>query len=171
MDVPVHDPPVTPWTSPIEGACWARISICDSWLPEPLSPLFATTLFPRLVEEWTANWAGGSPGRSRNPIVPRSMHGTLNGYAYLRIDFPLNRHPWLTLRLIGHWCSFHLSPVERRWRREVLPRHRRRVQELSALDLTALDAAHLLQVLEELEILSGRSLGHHRRPGMVLERW
>lgn len=140
------------WESPVEGAAWARISICDSWLPEPLSPLFATTLFPALVDRWTANWAGSDD----NPLVPRPMHGTIEGYAYLRIDFPLNRHPWLTVKLIHSFFRFHLSPVERRWREDLLPYHRRRVAELSELDLTARSPAALLELVDELTELSAR---------------
>ncbi|PID54640.1 MAG: hypothetical protein CSA58_04070 [Micrococcales bacterium] len=140
------------WESPVEGAAWARTSICDSWLPEPLSPLFATTLFPALVDRWTANWAGAGD----NPLVPRPMHGTVEGYAYLRIDFPLNRHPWLTVKLIHSFFRFHLSPVERRWRVDLLPHHRCRVAELSELDLTARSPAALLELVDELTELSAR---------------
>lgn len=140
------------WESPVEGAAWARISICDSWLPEPLSPLFATMLFPALVDRWTANWAGSGD----NPLVPRPMHGTVEGYAYLRIDFPLNRHPWLTVKLIHSFFRFHLPPVERRWRVDLLPHHRCRVAELSELDLTARSPAALLELVDELTELSAR---------------
>lgn len=140
------------WRSPIPGARCARMSICDSWLPEPLSPLFATTLFPRLIETWAANWEG----RRVNSLVPRPMHGTIEGYAYLRIDFPLNRHPWLTARLIGSWLAFHLSPVERRWRRAILPTQVRRVRELSTVDIGSEAPAQILAVVDELETLSAR---------------
>jgi rifampicin phosphotransferase len=140
------------WPSPTPGARWARMSICDSWLPEPLSPLFATTLFPRLVKTWARNWEG----RRGNALVPRPMHGTIEGYAYLRIDFPLNRHPWLTARLIGSFLAFHLSPVERRWRRDILPAHVRRVRELATVDVESAEPARILAIVDELETLGAR---------------
>ena len=57
-----------PWDSPVPGAWWARISICETWLPMPLSTLFATTLFPAMVDRWMRNWAGR--GADRNPLLP-----------------------------------------------------------------------------------------------------
>ncbi|WP_116115727.1 PEP/pyruvate-binding domain-containing protein [Austwickia chelonae] len=145
-------PPAARWESPVSGAAWARISICDSWLPGPLSPLFATTVFPALVERWAANWAGSR----NNPLVPHPMHGTVEGYAYLRIDFPLNRHPLLAARLIHSFFRFHLSPVERVWRDDLLPRHRRRISELAEIDVRGQRPQALLDVVDELTDLSAR---------------
>lgn len=144
------------WVSPIKGACWARMSICDSWLPEPLSPLFATTLFPKLVEEWTSNWAGSTTSRANNPLLPNPMHGTVNGYAYLRFDFPLNRYPLRALLLIVRWFAFHLSPVERRWREQILPHHRTVMGELARANLGAMSTAEVLKTIDTLQFLSGR---------------
>lgn len=154
--ITAEPPPAQPleqsWVGPVPGAQWARMSICDSWLPGPLSPLFATTLFPRLVERWARNWGGG-PG---NPLVPWPMSGTVHGYAYLRIDFPLNRHPWRTARLVAAWLAFHLSPVERRWRRDVLPAHVRGVGELSSRSLVQMPTHGVLAVVAGLETLAAR---------------
>ncbi len=148
--VPRLPPPTPTWVSPVPEARWARMSICDSWLSQPLSPLFATALFPRLVDVWATNWGGPPAARARNPVIPHPMHGTVNGYAYLRFDFPLSRHPVRTAALLGRWTRFHLSPVERRWRYEVLPRLHAEVARVAALPLATVPAADLLADLQRL---------------------
>jgi pyruvate,water dikinase len=145
--------PTVDWRSPVDGAVWARISICDSWLPEPLSPLFETTLFPRLVDKWRRNWSG-SDWLAR-PLVPDPMAGSINGYAYLRLDFPLNRHPVRTLLLIASFYRFHLSRLESRWRDVLLPRHVSRITELGRRDLRRLEVDEVLRIIDEVADLSG----------------
>ncbi|MEV0134044.1 PEP/pyruvate-binding domain-containing protein [Dactylosporangium sp. NPDC050688] len=146
--------PDVAWHSPVEGAWWARISICDAWLPEPLSTLFATTLYPSMVQRWTWNWAGGERAALRNPLLPRPMAGVINGFAYLRLDFPLNRHPLWTARLVAGWFRFHLARLERRWRGTILPRHVERIAEAAAADLAAMDGEAVLRLLGDVERLS-----------------
>lgn len=132
------------------------MSICDSWLSEPLSPLFATTLFPRLVDRWATNWGGSPAQRARNPLVPDPMHGTVNGFAYLRFDFPLSRHPLRTLRLSARWLAFHVSPVERQWRDEVLPALETGLAEVEGVSLADLEVAEVLRRVLAIEELSAR---------------
>ncbi|GIF42975.1 pyruvate, phosphate dikinase [Actinoplanes xinjiangensis] len=143
------------WESPIPGAWWARISICDSWLPEPLSPLFASTLFPTLVTKWASNWAGPEHVQRRNPLLPKPMSATVNGYAYLRLDFHLNRHPLRTVGLIARWLRFHLSPLIRHWRQVILPRHLDRLEALGSVDVQATGTDELIDMIGEAEQLSG----------------
>ncbi|MEV0689128.1 PEP/pyruvate-binding domain-containing protein [Streptomyces sp. NPDC050388] len=144
------------WVSEVPGARWARMSICDSWLSDPLSPLFATTLFPTLVDRWATNWGGPRELRARSPLIPEPMHGTVNGFAYLRFDFPLSRHPLRTLRLTARWLDFHLSPVERRWRREVLPALREGLDRVRDTPLVDLSSAEVLRRIRTVEELSAR---------------
>lgn len=148
--VPRLPPPKLTWASPVPGARWARMSICDSWLSQPLSPLFATAIFPQLVDVWATNWGGPPAARAQNPVIPHPMHGTVNGYAYLRFDFPLSSHPVRTAALLGRWTRFHLSPVERQWRRQVLPRLHTEVARIAALPLATVPAAALLSDLQRL---------------------
>lgn len=140
------------WDSPISGAEWARISICDSWLPEPLSPLFATTLFPRLVDRWKQNWS--TPDTAA--VLPDPMAGTINGFAYIRLDGPLNKYPVKTAKLVFHFFRFHLARLERKWRRDVLPGHVERIVELREIDPSRLDIRELRGVIDEAEELSGK---------------
>lgn len=144
------------WDSPVEGAWWARISICDSWLPEPLSPLFATTLFPCLVTNWLRNWAGSAAEQRGNPLLPKPMAGTINGFAYLRLDYPMNKYPLRTLKLALNCYRFHLGPLERRWRTVVLPRHVQRIEAVRRLDLARTDSDAILDALDEAQESSGR---------------
>ncbi|MEU0217502.1 PEP/pyruvate-binding domain-containing protein, partial [Streptomyces sp. NPDC006265] len=144
------------WVSEVPGARWARMSICDSWLADPLSPLFATTLFPTLIDRWATNWGGPPERRARSPLLPEPMHGTVNGFAYLRFDFPLSRHPLRTLRLTARWLGFHLSPVERRWRGEVLPALRDGLERVRDTPLTDLTSAEVLRRIRTVEELSAR---------------
>ena len=153
--VPRPEPPPV-WVGDIPGARWARMSICDSWLSDPLSPLFATTLFPRLVDRWATNWGGPASARRASPLIPDPMHGTVNGFAYLRFDFPLSQHPLRTVSLIGGWLRFHLSPVERRWREQVLPALESGLDAVAADDLAGLDTAEVLRRIETIEELSSR---------------
>lgn len=148
--VPRLPPPPLPWTSPVPGARWARMSICDSWLSQPLSPLFATAMFPQLVDVWATNWGGPPAARARNPVIPNPMHGTVNGYAYLRFDFPLSAHPLRTAALLGRWTRFHLSPVEHRWRRQVLPALHTEIINAGATPLATLPATDVLARLQRI---------------------
>ncbi|MER7844815.1 PEP/pyruvate-binding domain-containing protein [Kitasatospora sp. NPDC096077] len=150
--------PTTPearWESPVDGAWWARISICDSWLPEPLSPLFATTLFPCLVRHWSQNWAGSQAEQLANPLLPKPMSGTINGFAYLRLDYPMNRYPLRTVKLALNCYRFHLGPLERRWRTVILPRHVSRMEAMRRKDPARLSTEELLALLDAAQDLSG----------------
>ncbi|WP_406504784.1 PEP/pyruvate-binding domain-containing protein [Streptomyces sp. NBC_00212] len=149
-------PPDVRWESPVYGAWWARISICDSWLPEPLSPLFATTLFPCLVTNWLRNWAGSVADQSDNPLIPRPMAGTINGFGYLRLDYPMNKYPLRTVKLALNCYKFHLGRLERRWRTLILPRHVQRLGAMRRQDPSALSADELLALIDEAQELSGR---------------
>ncbi|MER5704889.1 PEP/pyruvate-binding domain-containing protein [Micromonospora sp. NPDC002296] len=140
------------WRSPIEGAEWARISICDSWLPEPLSPLFATTLFPRLVRKWKQNWSGSDPRIDR--LLPEPMSGTINGYAYIRLDTRLKRHPVQTGKLVAAFFRFHLARLDRQWRTTLLPHHVERIEALRRITPATLTTRDVLAVIDEAEELS-----------------
>jgi pyruvate,water dikinase len=155
---PAVDTATPRWHSPIAGARWARMSICDSWLPSPLSPLFATTLFPALIEGWLAGWAGTERGRTRSPLVPQPMSTTIHGYAYLRIDYPLNRHPLGAVRLIATWLRSYLG-APRRWRDDLQPRHVARLRELRRLALRAASTDQIVGLLAEAQALSGAYWG------------
>ncbi|MFF7309325.1 PEP/pyruvate-binding domain-containing protein [Streptomyces sp. NPDC008137] len=144
------------WASEVPGARWARMSICDSWLSDPLSPLFATTLFPSLIDRWATNWGGPRRLRARSPLIPEPMHGTVNGFAYLRFDFPLSEHPLRTLRLTARWLAFHLSPVERRWRDDILPALRAGLEHARDTPLEDLTSAEVLRRIRAVEDLSAR---------------
>ncbi|GHA74767.1 PEP/pyruvate-binding domain-containing protein [Streptomyces termitum] len=144
------------WASEVPGARWARMSICDSWLSDPLSPLFATTLFPALIDRWATNWGGPRGLRARSPLIPEPMHGTVNGFAYLRFDFPLSRYPLRTLRLTARWLAFHLSPVERLWRNDVLPALRAGLEHARDAPLDELTSAEVLRRVRAVEDLSAR---------------
>ncbi|WP_436536071.1 PEP/pyruvate-binding domain-containing protein [Actinoplanes sp. HUAS TT8] len=145
--------PAADWTSPVDRAAWARISICDSWLPEPLSPLFETTLFPRLVDRWRRNWSGSD--WLAGPLVPEPMAGSINGYAYLRLDFPLDKYPVRTVMLIVSFYRFHLSRLESHWRKVLLPHHLTRIAELGRRDLRDLENHEIQDVIDEAAELSG----------------
>jgi pyruvate,water dikinase len=144
------------WASEVAGARWARMSICDSWLSDPLSPLFATTLFPSLIDRWATNWGGPRRLRARSPLIPEPMHGTVNGFAYLRFDFPLSEHPLRTLRLTARWLAFHLSPVERRWRDDILPALQAGLEHARDTPLEDLTSAEVLRRIRAVEDLSAR---------------
>ncbi|CAM5353342.1 Phosphoenolpyruvate synthase OS=Streptomyces tendae OX=1932 GN=GUR47_28005 PE=4 SV=1 [Streptomyces tendae] len=112
------------WVSEVPGARWARMSICDSWLSDPLSPLFASTLFPTLIDRWATNWGGPTALRRRSPLIPEPMHRKASTAS--PTCGSTSPCPGIRCAPCGspaRWLGFHLSRVERRWRGEVLPAH------------------------------------------------
>src|SRR5207248_2866864 len=95
----------------------------------------------------------------KNPLLPQPMAGTINGFAYLRFDYHLNRHPLHTVALVLRWSRFHLAPLRRRWRTRILPHHIERIAAANRHDPAGLEDAELLGLITEVQELSGEYWG------------
>ena len=154
---PASPTPTARWESHIPGAIWMRNSICDSWLTEPLSPLFATVFFPALIEGWVKGWMNVDDIRLTRSILPQPMQGTLNGYAYLRLD--IGGKPLQALRIMFSTLKSYLFGCEQRWREKIHPRHLERLNALQPTDLTNSSNAEILRLAAEAQYLSGEYWG------------
>ncbi len=154
---PVSPAPTMCWESPIPNAVWMRNSICDSWLTDPLSPLFATTLFPALIEGWVRGWMGVDDVRLTWSILPQPMQGTINGYAYLRLD--IGGKPLEALRILFSTLRSYLFGCEKRWREKIHPGHLERLNALRPTDLTNCSNSEILRLATEAQYLSGEYWG------------
>ncbi len=108
------------------------------------------------MKRWLENWAGPEAEQLTNPLLPKPMAGTINGFGYLRLDYPMNRYPLRTLKLALRCYRYHLGFLGKRWRTEILPRHIDRLTAMRALDLTQLNTGELLALIDEAQDLSAR---------------
>ena len=77
------------WDSPVPGAHWKRNWRLGEWLPDAVTPLFASWILPALVasrEEFGTGALGWSGMDSFS--MPRPWFCILNGFFYTRQDFP-----------------------------------------------------------------------------------
>ncbi len=153
---PASPTPTVHWESPIPGATWARISICDSWLTDPLSPLFATTFFPALIEGWLGFVA--NPGLVKK-VVPWALNNTINGYAYLRMDWLASRDGVSGMRALIAGAESYFVTAEKTWRNEIQPKHLERIATLNQMDLAHCSSADILRLVAETQYLSGKYWG------------
>ena len=130
------------WSSPIEGALWSRTIGLGEWLIGPVTPLFATTLLPALVDgREQGGWRRWSWGR-RKPV-----YCVLNGYYYWRqqlaLDWTLS-YKWL--RMLADF----LGRFERLWRQDLLPTYLSRVEALHRVSVEEASDGELLAALNKL---------------------
>lgn len=161
-------PDAVDWTPPIPGAMWLRnFRICE-WLPEPVTPLFATLVLPSMESAIAAEmdrWWGWR-------VKP--LHALVNGWVFYA---PLGRGSMLDLLLKGILRGLILHPKtsigllsmngnfdrairwlidaeEMRWREERFPRYLARV-ERGSMELDALDPGQLVALAADLASLGG----------------
>lgn len=170
----VPEPEPVAWTPPHRG-WWLRNFRLGEWLPDPVTPLFADWLIPRIE-------AGLATATKREVGVPfRPASAIINGWYYttVRGRTPL---PVAILELLGHpralrWARAFLIDVSSRperaapalqqataaWREELLPRYQR-VVEAGRHTLAQAHVAHdpdpdeLLRLVDEVGELVGEVL-------------
>lgn len=77
------------WESPIPGAHWKRNWRLGEWIPDAVTPLFASWILPKLVaarEEFGTGALGW--GDMESFSMPKPWFCIVNGYFYTRQDFP-----------------------------------------------------------------------------------
>lgn len=138
------------WESPVPGAHWRRRWRLGEWLREPVTPLFATWAIPRLIASRERCGTGSLGWRHpRSFSMPAPWFCLVHGYFYARQDLPAD---------VGAGMPFadrlrrmrELRAFLRRWSRDDLPAYLERFERHRALDVEALPAARLLELVETL---------------------
>lgn len=108
------------WKSPIPGANWRRNWRLGEWIPEAVTPLFATWILPRLSasrEQFGTGTLGWEDMTSFS--MPKPWFCLVNGYFFTRTDFP----PFMANIDLKERMARMIKTGERieRWRTESLP--------------------------------------------------
>ena len=107
------------WANPVPGARWRRDWRLGEWLSDPVTPLFATSLLPVLVDGREKQGLGHLPWDAPKAFaMPEPWFCIVNGYFYTRQDPPFDsarmqdtssrtrmladRKPWL-----DNWVKVH----------------------------------------------------------------
>jgi pyruvate,water dikinase len=156
--------PIT-WHPPGPGL-WVRSFRLGEWLPDPVTPLFADWLLPRLEEGFTA-------GMRETAGAPVSFgSGIVHGWYYTRPNAPPAALPAAIWRSRGRLLPFMVNALIRpgrdpaaadravldslyhRWRDELLPAYR----ELADRSCADLNPAQLIGRVDEVGRIAGRHL-------------
>jgi len=150
------------WESPLPGG-WTRNYRLGEWLPEPVTPLSASWLLPRLEERFAA-----SQRVSLGIEPPRPLHVLVNGWyfyspfgsgsalqllgllrrpRYLWGLLLMNRKPEVLHRLV-------IEPETVKWRQDLLPRYRDLV-ERGNQEVETADEAALSTMLDQIADIAG----------------
>jgi pyruvate,water dikinase len=130
------------WPLPSKGP-FSRSSIVD-FLPDPVSPLFATLGRDRFNagHERLMEWFIG------DKHARMTWLDIINGYAY--VSASLSFRAWLRILLAVPRVPHLVRTVESRWRDEAVPRYREAVSRWQARDLLELSAGDLLVGAREI---------------------
>jgi phosphohistidine swiveling domain-containing protein len=153
------------WESPLPGG-WSRNFRLGEWLSEPVTPLTATWLLPRLDESFAA-----SQRVSLGVEPPRPLHVLVNGWyfyspfgsgsgwqligglrrpSFLLGTLLMNRRPEVLHRLV-------IEPETVRWRQDLLPRYRELV-ERGLREVETADEEALFTMLDRIADVAGEYL-------------
>ncbi len=156
------------WAAP-PGA-WIRNFRLGEWIGDPVTPLFATWLLPRIEDRLNAN-LGALFGMTD---LGRPSHVIVNGWYFYGLDFlPKGLGPIVRMLAVSLWSlltKFHqvaslIPPIARlgftrehaRWRDELLPPYRRAV-ERARERVEEADPAELARIADELGDHAGDQL-------------
>jgi rifampicin phosphotransferase len=156
------------WTPPDPGKMWVRNFRIGEWLPEPVTPLFATLILPTMeaavlaeMERWWG-WRAKPVHGLVNGWVYYSPLGDDSGLAFI-LKGPLRGllvHPATTFGILRMNSDYELAirlfvgAEERRWREDRMPRYRARVDRGTA-ELDTLDPRRILDLVSDLAHLGG----------------
>jgi pyruvate,water dikinase len=147
-------PPPDTWPLPDPKGKYIRTSIID-FLPDPLSPLFETLGLPIVNKGFhdLLERIGGS-----RDALPKEMFATINGYAYMVLDFT----PWQWWQLtvgIAPGIPRMLRSGKERWLNDARPRYADVVAQWQARSLEELTASEILdgawEIIDAMEYYLG----------------
>ena len=144
------------WESPVPGAHWRRNWRLGEWLPEPVTPLFATWMLPQLVASREEEGTGVFKWEEMHSFsMPKPWHCIVNGYFYARQDFPADR-PGRTQSLDERIASMARNTRRlHNWHREDLPKYVRHFEQHRKTKLTALSSSELVVFVDRLVAEAG----------------
>jgi len=155
------------WEPPDPNTAWVRNFRIGEWLPEPVTPLFASHVLPSMesaMAEEGQRWWG-------NPMT--GTHALVNGWCFYapsggvsdirmvaQMLLGLFRRPKTIVGLMAAMANpdlavrWAIDPEEKRWRGDRLPRYRQRV-ERGTSELDDLDPRQLVVLVSDLARMSG----------------
>jgi pyruvate,water dikinase len=153
------------WESSLPGG-WTRNFRLGEWLPEPVTPLSATWLLPRLEETFATTQRA-----VLGVETPRPLHVLINGWYFYstfgsggawRLLGVLRRprYMWSVLRLNSQPELMHriaVEPATRAWRDELLPRSRARVEQ-GEREVDEMDDEALARLIDDIADIAGEYL-------------
>ncbi|WP_248963311.1 PEP/pyruvate-binding domain-containing protein [Sphaerisporangium perillae] len=156
--------PVT-WQPP-GGGLWLRNFRIGEWLPDPVTPLFADWLLPRMDEGFREGM------RDTAGVAVPFHYGVVNGWYYTRPTPSLRHVPAAVLRSRGRLPAFMvnalvrpgrdpaaadralLGRLYRRWHDDLLPAYR----DLAGRRADGLPAPELIELVDQIARTAGRHL-------------
>lgn len=156
------------WTPPVAGTMWIRNFRIGEWLPEPVTPLFATLILPGIESAINAEMDQRWGWRSKPVYAPVNgwiFYAPMGRDSALRflVGGPLRGlvlHPKTTIGILSMNSDFDrtipllVEPEERRWREDRVPRYLARV-ERGSKELDSLDPGQLVALVTDLARLGG----------------
>jgi phosphohistidine swiveling domain-containing protein len=144
QEAPLPEPAPAPespaeWPLPDPKGPYMRGSIAD-FMPEPLSPLFATLGVPAInqgMQRTMAETIGSGTTGLDNYLT------TINDYAYLYVQLGCRDWLWILFRM-GPAIPRLMRNAERHWREVALPRYQEVVARWADRPIAALTATELL---------------------------
>ncbi|MEJ2359250.1 MAG: PEP/pyruvate-binding domain-containing protein [Deinococcales bacterium] len=155
------------WEPPDPNTAWVRNFRIGEWLPEPVTPLFASHVLPSMesaMAEEGQRWWG-------NPMT--GTHALVNGWCFYapsggvsdmrmvaQMLLGLFRRPKTIVGLMAAMANpdlavrWAIDPEEKRWREDRLPRYRQRV-ERGTSELDDLDPRQLVVLVSDLARMAG----------------
>lgn len=138
LPAPTVAPPAA-WTVPDPSGQYMRTSIVD-FMPDPLTPLFATMGVPEInrgMQRTMAETIGGSA-----PLLDNYMT-TVNDYAYMYMNLGFRDWLWIVFRMLPAVPRL-LRNADRHWREVARPRYAETVSRWRDKSPDALSATELL---------------------------
>ncbi len=143
----------TEWPMPDPKGPYMRGSIAD-FMPDPLSPLFATMGVPAInagMQQTLEEQMGGQATFLENYLT------TINDYAYLHVSLGCRGWGWVLFRMAPSIPRL-LRNGERHWREVARPRYAETVAQWRGRLLDEMTSAELLAGASELTAAMGRYL-------------
>ncbi len=155
---PMVRPPATDgieWNSPVPGAHWRRNWRVGEWLSDPVTPLFASWVLPRLVASREKHGTGALGWEQRVSFsMPHPWFCLVNGYFYTRQDSPFR--PGRDAPPAER--ALRMKPVSetlKHWRAELIPAYLSVVERHRQRNVADPSSGELVELVETLTAEAG----------------
>ncbi len=148
-DAPLPD---VAWAPPVPGSGYIRRQVVEH-MPDPLSPLFAELYLENGLERSIDTLLGhmGFDPALVNQLVHRPMFATINGFAYVRVDYRLSLRimPPILVAYVRFVRKILGDPVAY-WRDDQLPAYQATIEAWRRTDVAEVSDERLLEGVAEL---------------------